>query len=100
VDTAGFAAAWLRSIGARDPAVHGPRPAPPGPVPDDWLGPPPQAGLLPTAPPTASPPPVAPGAPEPPGDAGEVIIVVVLVVGLLGAAAVAALVALRRRRTP
>ncbi len=38
VDTAGFNAAWLKSLGVAPPKAYGPQPAPPGPVPPGWDG--------------------------------------------------------------
>jgi hypothetical protein len=38
VDTAGFNAAWLKSLGVAAPKAYGPRPAPAGPVPPGWNG--------------------------------------------------------------
>lgn len=38
VDTAGFETAWLVDIGASMPERQGPRSAPPGPLPSDWVG--------------------------------------------------------------
>lgn len=95
VDTAGFGEAWLRSLGAADPTVFGPRPAPPGPVPSDWLGPPPEAGLLPTVPPTPSPPPAEPGAPTGPEDGAGLVLA--LVIAAMAAGAVLLFLASRRR---
>jgi hypothetical protein len=36
--SAGFDAEWRASLSAREPVVHGPRPAPPGPLPLDGTG--------------------------------------------------------------
>jgi hypothetical protein len=36
VDVAAFDEAWRASLNARAPVVHGPQPAPPGPLPGDW----------------------------------------------------------------
>ena len=57
VDTAGFADAWMADIKAPAPTRFGPQPAPPGPVPSAWSGPP-IGGVV------ATPEPIAPsGAP-------------------------------------
>ena len=44
VDTAGFDDAWLADLGVEAPAVHGPQPAPEGPLPEAWGGPAVQPG--------------------------------------------------------
>jgi hypothetical protein len=36
VDVAGFDAAWRKELNAREPTVHGPQPAPAGPLPAGW----------------------------------------------------------------
>ena len=103
VDAAAFGAAWLDSLGASAPQAFGPQPAPSGPLPSDWLGPPPVAGLPPAASPEATSSTAAPG---PSGGAGQgtggsvVAIVLLLVTAVLVGAAVAAAVLRRRRRTP
>jgi hypothetical protein len=38
VDTAGFNAAWLKSLGVSTPKAYGPQPAPAGPRPPGWNG--------------------------------------------------------------
>ena len=38
VDTSGFNAAWLKSLGVSPPKAYGPQPAPPGPEPPGWAG--------------------------------------------------------------
>ena len=38
VDTAGFNAAWLKSLGVPTPKAYGPQPAPAGPQPPGWNG--------------------------------------------------------------
>jgi len=83
VDVAGFAAAWLESLGATQPTPYGPVDAPPGPLPSDWLG----EGQVPGEIPASSP---TPGAGESPGPGtgtgggldGPTILVAVLVAGL------------------
>jgi hypothetical protein len=39
LDVAAFDAAWRAGLGAAEPAAHGPRPAPSGPVPPGWDAP-------------------------------------------------------------
>lgn len=109
VDTVAFGDAWLRSIGADTPKRYGPRPAPSGPLPPDWLGPAPTAGLLgaetpgatptPGASPPASPAPTSPVT-GPGGAALPGALAVGLVVGLLVVAGLGVVAALRRRRGP
>lgn len=55
VDTAGFNAAWLKSLGVSTPKAYGPQPAPAGPQPPGWNG---SAGAVASGAPGA----VAPGA--------------------------------------
>lgn len=82
VDTAGFEAAWLADLGVDAPVPYGPQPAPPGPVPPDWVaGPAPSGGSFPTTRPAA------------PADAGDmsgpllwigiVVLAFVIVAGIL-----------------
>jgi hypothetical protein len=105
-DTAGVGAAWLDDLGAKAPKAYGPRPAPAGPVPPDWAGPPPAAGLLPAASPPASAPPSSaptpgPGSVVPPpasSGASPVAVAVLIATGLLAAVAVAGAMLARRRR--
>jgi hypothetical protein len=103
VDQATFGSQWLQSLGARTPKVYGPQPAPPGPLPSDWLGPPPVAGQVPTASPTAAPSAAEPGTNggggEGPGPSA-VAVGILLVTVLLASAALAAAILQRRRRTP
>jgi hypothetical protein len=54
VDTAGFNAAWLRSLGVAPPKAYGPQPPPAGPQPPGWSG---SAGAAASR----APGPVAPG---------------------------------------
>src|SRR5207247_9530273 len=70
VDTAAFGTAWLRSIGAPAPKVFGPQPAPPGPLPSDWLGPPPLT-RLPAASPSSAPSAPSAAVPAPASGAGQ-----------------------------
>ena len=108
VDPATFGTQWLQSLGARTPKVYGPQPAPSGPLPSDWLGPPPVAGLVPAASPTRALSAAAPSAaaPAPGGEAGQgagtsaVAVALVVVTVLLAIAALAAAVLQRRRRAP
>ena len=98
VDTAEFGAAWLRSVDAPAPEAFGPQPAPAGPLPPDWLGPPPVAGQLPPEPtPIATPLPAAP--PAAPEGGIDIALVLLLGTGLLAAVALAAAVARARGRT-
>ena len=103
VDPATFASQWLHSLGAIPTKVYGPQPAPSGPLPSDWLGPPPVAGLVPAASPSAAP---SAAAPAPGGEAGQgpgtsaVALGLLLATVLLAAAAIAAALLQRRRRTP
>ncbi len=68
VDGAGFDAAWLTSVGAAVPEPYGPQPAPPGPVPAAWGGPPA------TAAPSGAPAPSSePGPPIGGGETGTLV---------------------------
>jgi hypothetical protein len=87
MNLAEFEQAWLDDLGAAVPIAYGPRPAPAGPLPPDWLG-----GATPApgaAPDPASPAPTPAPEPLPEGDGpgwpfGEPLIVaLVAVVGLL-----------------
>jgi hypothetical protein len=103
VDPATFGTQWLESLGASAPKVYGPQPAPSGPLPSDWLGPPPVAGLVPAASPTAAPSAAAPG---PSGGGGQgsgasaVALVLLLATALLATTALGAALLQRGRRTP
>jgi hypothetical protein len=92
VDVAGFEAGWLADLGASAPATFGPQPAPAGPLPADWTGPGPTAGV-----PSSEPVESAGNspAPVPPGDEGGsgvnlavalAGLIVVAVAGIAGAA--------------
>jgi len=101
-DTAGFGAAWLDAIGAKAPEAFGPRPAPSGPVPQDWTGPPPAAGLLPSASsvPTSAAT-AAPGDVKPPAGHGDPTVALGILIATAALASVALLAAiLARRRAP
>jgi len=102
VDTTEFEAAWLRSIDAPAPEAFGPQPAPAGPLPSDWLGPPPGAGLLPAE--TPSPGPAATPLPAaPPGQAAgdpTVALALLIATALLASLALGAAFIVRRRAGP
>jgi hypothetical protein len=100
LDAAGVDAAWRASLDAAEPVRHGPQPAPLGPIPADWQGPPVDGGS--GAGPT--PTPAGPAAPRPDGDgdgdgssALPIVLAGLAAVGLLGAAW---LIARTRRRPP
>jgi hypothetical protein len=84
VDSAGFEAGWLKSLGIDAPAPFGPRPAPPGPVPPGWA-----AAPSPTLRPgeTAGPPAsdgLRTGGPTGPGAPGDLSVPIAIgVIGLL-----------------
>lgn len=104
-DMSEFGAAWFEDVKAKAPTKYGPQPAPPGPVPAAWTGPP-DGG------PTAAPPaiasgatpaggaastePIAPASPESGGGLGWMAPVILLIVAVI---VIAILVARRRRRT-
>jgi hypothetical protein len=92
IDVAGFDAAWREDLGAVEPEVHGPQPAPPGPLPPGWLGEggspaPPLAPGAPTTRPGASPMPPVIVDPGDPGTRGAITLVAGLIVALAAAAA-------------
>ena len=98
VDMTAFGAAWLDDLGAAPPTRYGPQPAPPGPVPQAWLG---EAGssTLPAASGVAAASPgVSPDGGAATSDAS--VAVVVLLVALVAAGIVALLVTRRRRAGP
>ena len=99
VGQAGFGDAWLRSVGAPAPQVFGPQPAPSGPLPSDWLGPPPQGGLLPAPSPAASASPGPAAVPARPTGSSTVALALLVVTALLATAALGAAI-VRRRRSP
>lgn len=110
VDAAAFADAWLKEVGAEEPARYGPRTPPPGPLPSDWQGAaqtPAPGGETP-APGSETPFPGATAGPTPgatpdgtPGDylvfedmSGAIIVVAVVVLVVV----LALLLAVQRRR--
>lgn len=97
-DMSAFGAAWLDDLGATAPTRHGPQSAPPGPVPQAWLG---QAGssAQPVAPgdgPAASAQPIAPGDGAGSSGGGDALVLVLALVAI--AFAGVGVVALVRRR--
>jgi hypothetical protein len=89
-DSAAFDAAWRSSLNAREPVAYGPKPAPGGPLPADWL-------------PAGSAGPGVPGSGTGAGAGGGAgggpsLPFPLLVAGAGAAAAVVILVALSRRR--
>ncbi|MEO6349939.1 MAG: peptidase MA family metallohydrolase [Candidatus Limnocylindrales bacterium] len=117
-DAAAFNTAWMGSLGADVPDPRGPQPAPPGPVPTDWLGevqpatPPPTLapGQTPTPPATLAPgqtarpaqsaAPVAtplPGTPQADSGSTTIVFVALAVVAILLIALIA-LVFIQRGR--
>jgi hypothetical protein len=107
-DLASFQAGWLANLGAAEPQRYGPQPAPAGPLPSGWEGPPPTpgSGASPGAsaaasagnpavftPAPASSPDAAPAASTGSSSIGPVLLVLALVVG-----GVVAVVAMARRR--
>ncbi len=73
VDLAAFGSAWLADLGAPAPARLGPQPAPAGPVPSSWAGPP-IGGVVATPRPVASaeaPAPTTNASPAPAPGAGQ-----------------------------
>jgi hypothetical protein len=92
-DVAGFEADWLAELGASPPTRLGPKPAPPGPLPEGWSGPVPNPsfevlGSAPPAPPAAPlPTPSRPGSDPiaflvgPIATLGLVVILVIVAVG-------------------
>lgn len=105
MDVAGFEAAWLAGLGADAPTAYGPQPAPPGPIPSDWVGPaatPGSVGEPSTAPSagpsTGSPIPSATATPGEVGDDGDRTSSAVLVaIIVLLVAVIAGVVFLRRQ---
>lgn len=99
MDLAEFEQTWLADLGAAVPVAHGPRPAPAGPLPPDWLAAAsPAPGLTPGA---ASPAPTPAAEPLPEGDGagspfGEPLVIVLVGVG--GLLVGGGLGYLRRRR--
>ena len=101
LDVAGFDAAWRAELHAKDPTVHGPQPAPPGPLPSGWTDASGAPGApLPSTRPIASPGTSRPASPLPSGGGGSIPAIGAGVGLLLAAVAVGLLVARRRRRAP
>ena len=96
VDVAAFEAEWLKGIGAATPVRHGPKPAPPGPVPEGWSGAAPNPSLAPAGSQTPAPGSGLPGGTDG-GSIGGPLIVVLVAAGLLVLAIV--LVSRMRRQT-
>jgi len=94
-DVAGFAAAWLASVGSPAPSPFGPRPAPAGSLPPGWSGAAPTPGTAPEAStsPTASATSNGPTINDSAGGAGSTAAGVLL----LGALVVI-VIGIRRRR--
>lgn len=97
MDARAFNDAWFADLGAQPATVHGPQPAPVGPLPSGWEGPAPQPSVVPGAPsPQATPtgPGPSPGVPADPNRPLVLVagtVVVFLLVGLFAL--------LARRRT-
>jgi Peptidase MA superfamily len=101
VDTAGFEADWLASLGATAPVRHGPQPAPAGPVPEGWSGAAPNPSVAPGT--VSSPTPAtnqpSTGTPGADTSSGPILIAVISVV-VLGGVLVLLAVSRRRRSAP
>jgi hypothetical protein len=99
VDMTAFGEAWLADLGAEPPIRYGPRPAPPGPVPDAWLTEPgagtpvPSGAAAATAGPGASP---GPDAQAGTGDGSTLAIALVAIVAVV---LIVVGIAVSRRRT-
>jgi len=100
LDVNGFDAAWRAEMHAQDPAVHGPQPAPPGPLPSGWTDAGGALGVpLPSTRPV--PPPTSrPSSPSPSAGGGSIPAIGAGVGLLLAAVAIGLFVAQRRRRAP
>jgi hypothetical protein len=90
MDTKAFNDAWVADLGAQPVVPRGPQPAPVGPLPSGWHGPPTRPTTVP--PPSIEP---APNAPSPQPRSQEPL---VLVVGLIVVFAAIGLFALSARR--
>ncbi|MEX1168925.1 MAG: peptidase MA family metallohydrolase [Chloroflexota bacterium] len=99
LDMSAFGAAWLDDLGAAPPTKYGPQPAPPGPVPSDWLGAPGSSALPAASGGAAASPGASPDSGTATTDSGDPV-VVVLLVGLVLAGIVGVLVVRRRRASP
>lgn len=99
VDVDGFDAAWRAELNAKEPTVHGPQPAPAGPVPPGWTDA--EGSTAPSSPPGAASggPGASPG-PGSPGSGRSDLPVGALLAGmvLVAVAAIALIVASGRRR--
>jgi hypothetical protein len=87
IDARAFSEAWFADLGAASATVHGPQPAPAGPLPDGWQGPAPRPSAQPGG----------PNAPTPRRSQEPLVLLVGLLVvfGLVGVFVLAA----RRRLT-
>jgi hypothetical protein len=96
-DMTGFQVAWLASLDAATPQAYGPAAAARGPLPVDWQGPPPVAGLLPSesAMPTATAVLAAPA--SRPGGDPFITLALAAFVTLLTVVSIAAYLGARRR---
>jgi hypothetical protein len=94
VDLAAFEAEWLKGLGAATPVRHGPKPAPPGPVPEGWSGAAPNPSLEPGSSQTPVPGSGLPGSPDG-GSLGAPLIAILVAGGLI---AVAIVLVIRMRR--
>jgi hypothetical protein len=82
-------AAWRQELGAAEPVVHGPRPAPAGPLPPGWEASPPPVAASPraAASPGATPTPAPTGSPvDGSGSGGGFGLLGVAIIGLAGVA--------------
>jgi hypothetical protein len=95
VDMAGFETDWLRSVGASEPVRHGPRPAPPGPVPEGWSGAAPVPSVEPAG--SAGAATSAPTSPAPGGSTSGFPAVPIVLGLVVVAIAIGGLLVMRRR---
>jgi hypothetical protein len=95
VDMAGFETDWLRSVGASEPVRHGPRPAPPGPVPEGWSGAAPVPSVEPAG--SAGAATSAPTSPAPGGSTSGFPTVPIVLGLVVVAIAIGGLLVMRRR---
>jgi hypothetical protein len=99
VDTDAFQAAWLKSVGADKPTRYGPKPGPPGPLPEGWGGAAPVPGTGSTAGPQATATPTT-TAPVPDRAATDSTILPVALLAIVAVIVVALVLARRRRPAP
>jgi hypothetical protein len=107
VDATRFGQAWLAELDAPEPVRYGPQPAPPGPLPSDWQGPPPAGGTtgpgpgVSASPDGAGRPAETPGAPSlgAPIRTRDVATGLAVAAVLLGVAGLGLFVMGRRRRS-